>query len=87
VTIGTGQSWPLNGELASEIVPVTPAPGEEIVLYIDIEESDGALNPDDSFGTQVVARPFEDGWRAEIPVSAASGDQHIEVNFDLKPVG
>ena len=87
VTIGTGQSWPLNGEIGSKIVPVAPEPGEEIVIYVDLEESDGALNPDDSFGTQVVARPFEDGWRAEIPISAASGDQHIQIDFDLKPVG
>lgn len=87
VTIGTGQSWPLNGELGSEILAVAPEPGEEIVIYVDLEEHDGAFNADDSFGTQVIARPFEDGWRAQIPVAGASGDQHIEVNFDLRPVG
>lgn len=86
VTIGTGMTWPQNGELGSSIIPVSPQPGEELVLYVDLEESDGTFNADDSLGTQVVARPFEDGWRAEIPVNAANGDQHVEVSFDLRPV-
>lgn len=86
VTIGTGMSYPQNGELGSSIIPVTPQPGQELVLYVDLEEDDGAFNGADSMGTQVVARPFEDGWRAEIAVPAANGDQHIEINFDLQPV-
>jgi thiol-activated cytolysin len=86
VTIGTGMSYPQNGELGSSIIPVTPQPGEELILYVDLEEDDGTFNGADSMGTQVVARPFEDGWRAEISVPAANGDQHIEINFDLRPV-
>ena len=86
VTIGTGQSWPVSGELASAIVPVTPAPGHELVLWVDLEESDSIWG-NESLGQQVQVRPFEDGWRAYFAVSAANAAQHVEVNFDLVPVG
>ena len=86
VTIGTGQSWPVSGELASAIVPVTPASGHEIVLWVDLEESDSIWG-NESLGEQVHVRQFEDGWRANFAVSAANAAQHVEVNFDLVPVG
>ena len=84
VTVGTGMSWPQAGEIDSMIVPVTPQPGGNVRLVAELFDSDGVY--DDEFGVQVIDRPFEDGWRAEIPVPAANGDQHIEINFDLIPV-
>jgi len=87
VTIGSGQSWPQSGEIASAILPVAPEPGEEITLWLDIKDDDGWVNAADEFGQLVVARPFEDGWRADFAVPAAKGDQHIEVEFALTPVG
>jgi len=87
VAIENGQSWPLMGELGSQIVPVAPEPGQAVVLRTTIMDNDPAPNPDDSFGDLTIARPFEDGWRAEVPVSAADGDQHIEIHFTLTPVG
>lgn len=84
VTIGTGMSWPQQGEIDSMIVPVTPQPGGNVRLVVQLFDSDGIY--DDAFGVQVIDRPFEDGWRAEIPVPAANGDQHIEIDFDLTPV-
>ncbi len=87
VTIGNGQSWPMAGEISSAIIPVEPEPGESIALYIAVSDDDGIINPNDDFGTLDVIRPFEDGWRAEFAVPAAKGDQHIEIEFALVPVG
>lgn len=87
VTIGSGQSWPQSGEISSTIVPVAPEAGETITLYLEIKDDDGWVNAADEFGQLQVARPFEDGWRAEFAVPAAKGDQHIEVEFTLTPVG
>jgi thiol-activated cytolysin len=87
VTIGNGQSWPMAGEISSAILPVEPEPGESIALYIAVSDDDGIINPNDDFGTLDVIRPFEDGWRAEFSVPAAKGDQHIEIEFELVPVG
>lgn len=87
VAIENGQSWPLMGELGSQIVPVAPEAGEALYLRVSLADDDPAPNPDDSFGNLTIARPFEDGWRAEVPVSAADGDQHIEIHFSLTPVG
>jgi thiol-activated cytolysin len=86
VTVGTGMSWPQDGEIDSIIVPVTPQPGGNITLILELFDDDGAFNGDDAFGVQFIDRPFEDGWRAEIAVPAANGDQHIEVDFELMPV-
>lgn len=86
VTVGTGMSWPQQGEIDSIIVPVTPQPGGNVTLILELFDDDGAFNGADAFGVQFIDRPFEDGWRAEIPVPAANGDQHIEVNFELTPV-
>ncbi len=86
VTIGLGQNWPATGELASAVVPVTPEPGESFVLWVDLYENDSIWGNED-LGQQIVAQEFEDGWRATFPVSAAQGAQHVEVVFDLLPVG
>ena len=85
VTIGTGMTWPQEGEIDSVIVPVTPHPGGNIQLVVELFDDDGLL-ADDDFGVQFIDRPFEDGWRAEVSIPAANGDQHIAVNFDLVPV-
>ena len=84
MTIGTGLSWPQQGEIDSMIVPVTPQPGGNVTLVAELFESDGI--GDDSFGVQWIDRPFEDGWRTELAVPGADGDQHITINFDLTPV-
>ena len=87
VEVNAGAIWPQNGELGSQIIPVTPQPGNEIVLTADLWEHDGGwFGSDDPFGVQVIARPFEDGWRATVPMPAAIEDKHIEINFDLRPV-
>lgn len=86
VTIGSGLSWPQQGEIDSIIVPVTPQPGGNVRLVLELFESDGVFNGDDSFGVQWIDRPFEDGWRTELAVPAADGDQHISINFDMTPV-
>lgn len=86
VTIGSGLTWPDQGEIDSVIVPVTPQAGGNVRLVAELFESDGFLNGDDAFGVQVIDRPFEDGWRTELPVPAADGDQHIEIRFDMTPV-
>lgn len=85
VAIGTGQSWPQQGEIDSVIVPVTPQPGGNIQLVTELFDVDD-WNADDAFGVQFIDRPFEDGWRAEVAVPAANGDQHITINFDMTPV-
>jgi thiol-activated cytolysin len=86
VEIGNGMTWPQNGELGSKILPVTPQPGEAIALHLDLWRDGGFWSADQPFGMQVVARPFEDGWRAQIPVPLAAGDRHLEINFDLRPI-
>jgi thiol-activated cytolysin len=84
VTVHAGESWPQDGEIAAATVPVTSEPGASFDLVVDLREDDGF--GDDDFGHVVTARPFEDGWRADVSVPLAKGDQHASVRFTLVPV-
>lgn len=86
VSIPQGQSWPAQGEVASDIIPVVPQPGHKFTIYIDLWESDGGLGPD-SFGERVIELDFENGWRSDDHVvSLAQDDDHIEVHLSYRPV-
>jgi thiol-activated cytolysin len=84
VAIDTGGIWPQGGELASKIVPVDPVPGAQIGLRVKLWDNDA--NGDDLLADHTTWRPFEDGWRGDISLPVAEGDQHAAVLFALSPV-
>lgn len=84
VAIDSGSVWPGADELASAIVPVDPVDGARLGLRVKLWDSDG--NGDDLLADHTTWRPFEDGWRGDISLAAAEGDQHAAVLFSLSPV-
>lgn len=84
VAIGTGQVWPQGGDLASAIVPVDPMPGAELGVRVRLWDNDG--NGDDALADQTTWRRFEDGWRGDMTIAVAEGDQHAAVLLALAPV-
>lgn len=87
VTINNGAFWPQSGEIGSDIIPVTPQPGHKFSISVNLRESDGLLNGDDSFGDHVIEVDFEDGWREnDFVFSVADGDQQLEAHFEFTPV-
>lgn len=87
VSIPEGQSWPAQGEVASDIVPVVPQPGHRFTIYVDLWDSDGATLPADSFGQRAIELDFENGWRNDQHVvSFAQDDDHLELHLTYRPV-
>ncbi|MFO0635559.1 MAG: thiol-activated cytolysin family protein [Nannocystaceae bacterium] len=84
VTVGKGEQWPDHGELGSAIVPVVPQPGESIGVRVRLYDDDGV--GDDQLLDHTSWRAFEDGWRGELVIPGAEGDQHVEVVLALAPV-
>jgi thiol-activated cytolysin len=84
VAIGTGQVWPTEGEIGHAIVPVTPEAGQTIGVRVRLWDNDG--NGDDQLADGITWRPFEDGWRGDLSIPVAEGDQHAAVAISLAPV-
>ncbi|MBA3460683.1 MAG: thiol-activated cytolysin family protein [Deltaproteobacteria bacterium] len=83
--IATGQSYPPSGIIGEQIVPVTPQPGNDLVIGTNLFESDIASN--DSFGGYLQdAAPFEAGWRRTMQIHRSSGTQSITLQISLTPV-
>ncbi|MBL4686043.1 MAG: thiol-activated cytolysin family protein [Nannocystaceae bacterium] len=87
VTIGSGQTWPQNGNIASQIIPVVPQSGHSFSITINLREADGFPNPDDSFGDHTIVVDYAEGWRDDNFIfSLADGDQQVEVRLAFTPV-
>ena len=87
IELPEGQSWPQQGEIASDIIPVVPQPGHHFSIYIDLWESDGSLGGHDSFGVRQLDLDFENGWRNDQHiVSLAQDDDQLEVVLSYRPV-
>jgi thiol-activated cytolysin len=84
VAIGSGQRWPQGGDLAAAIVPVDPVAGATLGLRVRLWDQDD--NGDDELADRVTWRAFEDGWRGDVSIAAAEGDQHAAVAIVLAPV-
>jgi thiol-activated cytolysin len=84
VAIGTGQVWPTEGEIGHAIVPALPEPGQTIGIRVRLWDNDG--NGDDQLADHTTWRPFEDGWRGDLSIPIAEGDQHAAVAISLSPV-
>ncbi|HWB74159.1 MAG TPA: thiol-activated cytolysin family protein, partial [Nannocystaceae bacterium] len=84
VSVDSGKGWPADGEVGSVHVPVVPEAGNAITLHVKLWDDD--TNGDDQLADEVIARPFEDGWRGEVKIPGAEGDQHVELVFELAPV-
>ena len=86
VVIRQGESWPTGGFVGESIVSVTPQPGNAIRLGANLVDRDGALNPDDQIGNEVVVAPFELGWRRDVTLLLTGDDARVVVTLGLEPI-
>lgn len=84
VSVAKGETWPQGGEIGDAIVPVVPQPGERIGIRIRLMDDDA--NGDDQLIDLTKWRAFEDGWRGDLVIPGAAGDQHVEVRLAMSPV-
>jgi thiol-activated cytolysin len=86
VTLATGESWPQQGELGFDTIPVTPGPGHGFTLALELWDRD-AIGGDDLLGTREFVLDFEDGWRADDHVvSMSAGSDQVEIHLSYHPV-
>lgn len=86
VRIRQGEAWPNGGFVSEGIVRVTPQAGNQIRLGASLRDADGALNPDDTIGNEVVIAPFELGWRRDVTLLLTGDDARVVVTIGLQPI-
>lgn len=87
VSIFMGTTWPMEGEIDSKLVDVTPQPGHTIEIHVALQEDDsGWFSSDDALETRVFELRYSDGWRREVVLPLASGDNKLALHLDLEPI-
>ena len=82
VTIGQGQAWPQGAFIGEAVIDVRPQGGESIKLGADLWDYD-PVSANDHLGAELVAAPFEVGWRRDVTVTLTGDQARVVVTFGL----
>jgi len=85
VTIGAGQTWPQGTFINEAVIDVKPQGGQSIRLGADLWDYD-TVSANDSMGREIVAAPFEAGWRRDVNVLLTGDEARVVVTFGLQPI-
>lgn len=85
IQIAEGATYPETGYLSEEILDVDPTPGSEITLTASLEDRLLLVTGID-LGTEMVAAPYETGWRRDVEVRLTGGGASVIVTIELKPM-
>lgn len=84
VTIGEGETF--TGVYSEGILQVTPQPGNEIRILINLSDDDGFLNPVDVFPEQELVAAFDTGWRRTVDIPVVRESARLVVRVTLEPI-
>jgi thiol-activated cytolysin len=71
--------------IAEAVIDVSPGPGQAIRLHTHLTDQD-TLSGDDNIGDDIMAIPFETGWRKDVTMTLTGDGARVRVNFSLAPI-
>jgi thiol-activated cytolysin len=71
--------------VAEGILGVVPQAGQAIRLRANLKDKDD-FSPDDTICSELVAAPFELGWRRDVTVTCTGDDARVRLVFSLSPI-
>lgn len=71
--------------ISDGIIDVVPQPGQAIRLRANLKDEDD-FSPDDTICSELVAAPFETGWRRDVTVTCTGDDARVRLVFSLAPI-
>ena len=71
--------------IAESILNVVPQAGQSINLRANLKDEDD-FSSDDTICSELVALPFETGWRKEATVNCTGDDARVRLVFSLAPI-
>lgn len=71
--------------IADGVLNVVPQAGQSIRLRANLKDEDD-FSPDDTICGELVAAPFETGWRRDVTVTCTGDDARVRLVFSLAPI-
>jgi len=85
VQIHEGSVFGGSPPIAQAVINVVPQAGQAIRLHAKLIDQD-TLSGDDNIGDEIVANPFETGWRKDVTVTLTGDGARVRVTFSLSPI-
>ncbi len=71
--------------IADGILNVVPQAGQSVRFRANLKDEDD-FSPDDTICSELVAAPFETGWRRDVTVTCTGDDARVRLVFSLAPI-
>jgi thiol-activated cytolysin len=71
--------------IADGVLNVVPQAGQAIRFRANLKDEDD-FSPDDTICGELVAAPFESGWRRDVTVTCTGDDARVRLVFSLSPI-